>query len=189
MYAWQRIWDVTPLAAAGPRHDGGGHAADGNGHAQHDWQRVDNNNLASVQSLFHQIVPPLLQPVERQPKQPTGFICNEGLRVHVGVNTGMVGIVLSPLIHPEATDVSSKLAALISNLPNRGGRPVYVCVRSYQAWLEPVLEDLGALAGERQAIMVKHLARLVKDEQAVLAKQPATVSVQPSHMSRAEQKK
>jgi hypothetical protein len=186
MYAWQRIWDVTPLAAGTDGHDG---ASDGNGQAKHEWRRVDSISIASVQSLYHQIVPPLLQPVERRPQQPTGFICSEGLRAHVGVNTGMIGIVLSPLIHPEATEVSSKLAALIRTLPNRGGRPVYVCVRSYQAWLEPVLEDLGALAGERQAVMVKHLARLVKDEQAVLAKQPAGVSVQPSHMTRAEQKK
>src|SRR5512140_733873 len=188
MYAWQRIWDVTPLAASATNKDGHDGASNGNG-AKHDWRRVDSINLASVQSLFHQIVPPLLQPVEQAPKQPTGFICNEGLRAHVGVNTGMMGIVLSPLIHPEAVDVSSKLASLITNLPNRGGRPVYVCVRSYQAWLEPVLEDLGARAGERQAIMVKHLARLLKDEQAVLAKQPATVSMQPSRMSKAEQKK
>ena len=59
-----------------------------------------------------------------------------------------------------------------------------MCVRSYQAWLEPVLEDLGAKAADRQAIMVKHLARLVKEEQAVMAKQPAGVTVQPSRMSR-----
>ena len=107
----------------------------------------------------------------------------------MGVNTGMVGVVLFPLIHPDVTDVSGKLASLLGNLPNRGGRPVYVCVRSYQAWLEPVLEDLGGRAADRQAIMVKHLAHLVKDEQAVLAKQPASVSVQPSRMTRMEGKK
>jgi hypothetical protein len=62
-------------------------------------------------------------------------------------------------------------------------------VRSYQTWLEPVLEDLGALAGPRQAVMVKHLARLIKDEQMVKAVQPAGASVQPSHVSRIEGKK
>jgi hypothetical protein len=189
MYAWQRIWDVTALAASSNGKEGHDGAANGDGHAKHDWRRVDSISLASVQSLYHQIVPPLLQPVERPPRRPTGFICSEGMRAHVGVNSGMVGIVLFPLIHPEATEVSSKLASLISNLPNRGGRPVYVCVRSYQAWLEPVLEDLGGRAGVRQAILVKHMARLVKDEQTVLAKQPANVSVQPSNMSRATEKK
>ncbi len=188
VYAWQRIWDVTALAMN--RHDGG--RSDGgsaNGDAKHRWQRVDSVHLPAVQNLYHQIVPPLLQLVEPPPKNPSGFICNEGVKGHVTVNRGMVGIVLSPLIHPEATDVSAKLAALIRLLPNRGGRPVYVCVRSYQAWLEPVLEDLGAKAADRQAIMVKHLARLVKDEQAVRERQPAGISVQPSRMSRMQDRK
>jgi hypothetical protein len=101
----------------------------------------------------------------------------------------MAGIVLFPLIHPEATDVSAKLLSVIHQLPNRGGRPIYICVRSYQAWLEPVLEDLGAKSSARQAVMVKHLTRMVKDEQAVRAAQPAGVTVQPSRVSRIGGKK
>ena len=50
-----------------------------------------------------------------------------------------------------------------------GNRPVYVCVRSYQAWLETVLEDLGAEAGTRQAVMVRRLAKTVKAEEQVSA--------------------
>ena len=190
VYAWQRIWDVTALAM-GPSQKDGGHADGGsaNGDARHKGQRVESIQLPAVQNLYHQIVPPLLQPVEPAPKEPTGFICNEGVKAHVTVNTGMVGIVLFPLIHPEATDVSASLASLIRLLPNRGGRPVYVCVRSYQAWLEPVLEDLGAKAADRQAIMVKHLARLIKEEQAVRATQPAGATVQPSRMSHMEDRK
>jgi hypothetical protein len=174
VYAWQRIWDMTAIARESILGDGDGNHSDGNG--QQRWIRV--------QSVNHQIVPPLLQAVEPVPKQPSGFICSQGMRAHVSISTGIAGIVLFPLIHPEATDVSSKLTSLIRSIPNRGGRPVYICVRSYQAWLEPVLEDLGASATDRQAIMVKHLARLVKDEQAVRAKQPANVSVPASGMSR-----
>jgi hypothetical protein len=95
------------------------------------------------------------------------------------------GVVLSPLIHPEAANVSEKLASLISNLPDRRNRPVYVCVRSYQAWLEPVLADLGAKGADRQAVMVKHLAHLVKDEQTAPAV-PKGVTVQPSRVSRVQ---
>jgi hypothetical protein len=190
VYAWQRIWDVTPLAGdTTDRNGDGDQAGRGDGNSGHQWKRVETVHLPSVQSLYHQIVPPLLQPVEPAPKQPTGFICNEGARAHVGISTGMLGIVLFPLIHPDVTDVGTKLASLARSLPNRGGRPVYICVRSYQAWLEPALEDLGAKGADRQAIMVKHLARLVKDEQAVMAKQPATVSVQPSRMTRIERRK
>jgi hypothetical protein len=182
VYAWQRIWDVTAIARESILGDGDGNHSNGNGTQR--WARVESVSLPAVQNLYHQIVPPLLQAVEPVPKQPIGFICSEGMKAHVSISTGMAGIVLFPLIHPEATDVSSKLTALIHALSNRAGRPVYICVRSYQAWLEPVLEDLGAKATERQAIMVKHLARLVKDEQAVRAKQPANVSVPASGMSR-----
>jgi hypothetical protein len=174
VYAWQRMWDVSDLAGSGSGFS---------------WMRVKSVHLPSIQSLYHQIVPPLLHPVEPQPKKPLGWMCNEGMKCYVSVMHGVYGIVLTPLIHPEATDVSAKLASLIGNLPDRRNRPVYLCVRSYQAWLEPVLADLGAKAGERQAVMVKHLAHMVKDAQVARTTQPAGVSVQPSRVGRVEGKK
>lgn len=173
VYAWQRMWDVSEVVEAGSGSD---------------WTRVRSVNLPSVQSLYHQIVPPLLQPVEPQPKTPLGWISNDGVKCYISVTHGGQGIVLTPLIHPEANDVSAKLASLISHLPDRRSRPVYVCVRSYQAWLEPVLADLGAKSGPRQAVMVKHLARLVKEGLPASAV-PKGVSVQPSRVSRIEEKK
>lgn len=170
VYAWQRMWDVSAVQS----------------NSSDWWARVRSVNLPVVQNLYYQIVPPLLQPVEPMPAHTVGFICAEGGRSYINLSTGMIGIVLNPLIHPEVTAVEEKLASLVSHLPNRGGRPVYLCVRSYQAWLEPVLEDLGAKAAARQAVMVKHLTRLVKDEQAVRTAQPAGVSVQPSRVSRAQ---
>jgi hypothetical protein len=129
-----------------------------------------------------------LQPIEAQPKEPLGWMCNEGVKCYVSISQGVYGIVLSPLIHPEATDVGAKIATLIAKLPDRRNRPVYVCVRSYQAWLEPVLADLGAQGADRQAVMVKHLAHLVKDPQTVAAV-PSGVSIQPSRVSKALGKK
>jgi hypothetical protein len=61
-------------------------------------------------------------------------------------------------------------------------------VRSYQAWLESALEDLGGKPSERQAVMMKHLAHLVKDEQTVMAAKPAGVSIQPSRVSHVKSK-
>jgi hypothetical protein len=173
VYAWQRMWDVSAIAEAGRSFD---------------WTRVKSVHVPSVQSLYYQIVPPLLQPVEQAPKRPSGWLCNEGVKCYVSAAHGVYGVVLAPLIHPEATDVSAKLASLISNLPDRRNRPVYLCVRSYQAWLEPVLADLGAKAADRQAVMVKHLARMLKEGQTA-ATVPSGVSVQPSRVSRAEQHK
>lgn len=174
VYAWQRMWDVSQL---------NGDPARGR------WERTREVQIAAVQSLYQQIVPPLLHPVEPMPRHAAGFICNEGGRCYINLNAGINGIALSPLIHPEATEVGIKLRNLVGTLPGRRNRPVYLCVRSYQAWLEPVLEDLGASAGPRQAVMVKHLARLIKDEQTVRATQPTGVSVQPSRVSRADVKK
>jgi hypothetical protein len=173
VYAWQRMWDVSEMADSGSRSS---------------WTRVRSVDVPTVQNLYHQIVPPLLHPVEPQPKTSSGWMCNEGAKCYVSVTHGSQGIVLMPLIHPEATDISEKLPALISSLPDRRNRPVYICVRSYQAWVEPVLADLGAKAAERQAVMVKHLTHMVKDAAHARNTQPAGVSVQPSRVSKVDGK-
>ena len=173
VYAWQRMWKNSDITESNSKFD---------------WTRVKSVHLPSVQSLYYEIVPPLLQPVELQPKTPLGWMSNDGPKCYLSVMYGVRGIVLTPLIHPEATEVSEKLSSLIGNLPDRRNRPVYVCVRSYQAWLEPVLADLGAKAAARQAVMVKHLARLVKEGQTAPAV-PSGVSVQPSQVSRVDTKK
>ena len=172
VYAWQRMWDVSDIAPASRAVE---------------WTRVKPVHMSAIQSIYYQIVPPLLQPIEPQPKAALGWLCTEGEKSYVSASQGAHGIVLLPLIHPEAMDASEKLASLISNLPDRRNRPVYVCVRSYQAWLEPVLADLGAKGADRQAVMVKHLAHLVKDGQTAPAV-PSGVSVQPSRVSRVQQK-
>jgi hypothetical protein len=171
VYAWQRMWkmpvDTEPGSTSG-------------------WMRMQDENLSAIQSLHSQIVPPLLNPIESHPKRANGFVCNEGARCYVNVSSGMAGIVLTPLIHPEAIGVGKKLTALTGKF---SGKPVYLCVRSYQAWLEPVLEDLGAQPAKRQAVMVKHLAHLIKNEKNVKATQPTGVTVQPSRINRIQLKK
>jgi hypothetical protein len=170
VYAWQRLWDISQIGKTETaRHSG--------------WRRVQSVDLPAVQSLHYQIVPPLLHPVEPAPLHPAGFVHSENLKGYASITSGIYGIVLTPFIHPDETKVSEKIAVLVSSLPDRNGRPVYLNVRSYQTWLEPVLEDLGANPLPRQAVMVKHLARLIKEGQ--LARPvPANVNVQPSRISR-----
>lgn len=173
-YARQRMWDVSALPAV----DGAA-----------TWHRTRSAEVPAIQSLYHQIVPALLQPIEPAPRRASGFICDRGGLCYASTSTGMNGVVMYPLIHPDATDVPNKLQSLVQRLPNRGGRPVYVCVRTYQSWLEHVLEELGARPGPQQAVMVKHMTRLVKEEQGVRARQPSGVTVQPTHMSHFENKR
>lgn len=168
VYAWQRMWDVSKLNTSNENKD---------------WIRTRPINRPALQSLYHQIVPQLMHPVEPLSKNARGLICDGEVKCYVSLASGVQGIVITPLIHPEVTDVGNKLSSLLNCIPNRRGRPVYLCVRSYQAWLEPALADLGAKSGPRQAVMVKHLARLIKDEQ-TSPTVPSGVSVQPSRVSR-----
>jgi hypothetical protein len=150
VYAWQRIWDVS-------------HVAPGN--LAERWTRAQSVDIPAIQSLYYQVVPALLQPVQQTPKRAAGFISTDEVKCYVSLARGSHGMMLTPFIHPETRDVAKKLANLLSHLSGRGSQPVYFCVRSYQAWLEPALEDLGGKASSRQAVMVKHLAHLVKEEQ------------------------
>lgn len=172
VYAWQRMWDVSELNMNSGTNS---------------WARARSVNRPALQSLYHQIVPQFIQPVEPLPKKIQGLVCDGDIKCYVTLSAGVHGIVVSPLIHPEANNVGEKLASLINCIPNRRGRPVYLCVRSYQAWLENALVDLGAKPAPRQAVMVKHLARLIKDEQTVPAV-ASRVSVQPSRVSRLQLK-
>jgi hypothetical protein len=174
VYAWQRMWDVSDIKndTNGPKR----------------WTRARSVNRPSLQSLYHQIVPQLMHPVEPLPKNVRGLICDGDVKCYVSLSSGAQGIVMTPLIHPEATNVEMKLSSLLKCIPERRGRPVYLCVRSYQAWLEPALEDLGAKAAPRQAVMVKHLAKFIKEPQTASAV-PSGVSVQPSRVNGLQIKK
>ena len=170
VYAWQRLWDMSRIEKTGSV-------------SNPSWRRMNSVDLPAVQSLHYQIVPPLLHPVEPAPQRLTGFVHSENLKCYASVTAGMYGIVLTPLIHPDEHDVSEKILSLVANLPDRRGRKIYLCVRSYQTWLEPVLEDLGAQASPRQAVMVKHLVRLIQEGQLARVV-PSSVNVQPSRVTR-----
>jgi hypothetical protein len=170
VYAWQRLWDVSMVEKSDAVQQLG-------------WRRIRSVDLPAVQSLHYQIVPPLMHPVEPAPNHVIGFVYSENIKCYVSITSGIYGIVLTPLIHPDEHHVSEKISALVSSLPDRRGRKVYLNVRSYQTWLEPVLEDLGAQASPRQAVMVKHLVRMIKEGQTVRAV-PTPAGVQASRISR-----
>lgn len=151
-YAWQRIW-VLPQESPRTR-------------PALVWRVLPANALSEAQSLYAQIVPTLLQPIEPLPKPGHGLSCRVGaVSAWARVVSGTRGVWVQPLLHPDSDCAPEHLLALGQALSPGNRRPVYVCVRSYQAWLEPLLEDLGAQAGLRQAVMVKRLAISQKAEQ------------------------
>jgi hypothetical protein len=125
------------------------------------WQVSRDSDLIPVRVLYNNLVPGLVQQVEPPPSDPlVGLIYRRGedLLAYIELKYGPRGILVQPLIHPDAEDVTADLVKLLLSLPNRRSRPVYICVRSYQSWIENNLERQGALAGPQQAVMVKHLA-------------------------------
>ncbi len=147
IYARQRIWRMK------------GHPEG----ATHDvsWQGMSDQHTIAVRSLYNNIIPGLVQQVEPYPNEKSnGLVYRRGVDVlaYAEIKYGHRGIWVQPFVHPEAEEVAGHLIDSLQSLPYRLSRPIYLCIRSYQSWLEPVLQELGAEPGPRQAMMVKHLA-------------------------------
>jgi hypothetical protein len=167
MYAWQRIWKLPEFAVplqANP------------------WREAREADWLAVQSLHAQIVPALLQPVDYLPRQAAGLVCpaEGGLQACAMFRLGPQGVWLQPLVPPDSACFQAQVSGLVQAVNGSNKRPVYVCVRSYQAWLESSLKDMGAQAGPRQAVMVRRLAKAVKEPQAVSAMENALAKVKPA---------
>jgi hypothetical protein len=147
IYTRQRIWKLTNEFSSGPHPT--------------TWRMADSRDMNAIHSLYNNLIPGLVQQVEPFPNQrPRGLIFRQAgdLLAYVEMRYGHRGIWVQPFFHPDMEAVLEPLKDLLHNLTNRYSRPVYICIRSYQSWLEPAIEELGAEAGPRQAVMVKHLA-------------------------------
>jgi hypothetical protein len=147
IYARQRIWqlsesspsEVEPLAC----------------------RLCKDLDVPGVRSLYSDLVPGLVQQVEPPPRSGSRNLVyyQDGmLLAYLELRYGPFGIWVQPFVHPDAENSVNRLILSLQNLPNRHSRPVYVCVRSYQSWLESLLEEMGAKSSSSQALMVRHLA-------------------------------
>ena len=124
------------------------------------WRTCRSGDVIGIRSLYCNVVPGLVQQVEPLPnKNLKGVVHyqNGELRAYIELKYGRNGIWVQPFVHPDALDFERSLVHLLCNLPGRRDRPLYICVRSYQSWLEAAIESMGALPGPQQAVMVRHL--------------------------------
>ena len=126
----------------------------------HTWRMATDQDVIPVRNLYNNLVPGLVQQIEPFSMQhPRGMVYyqNGELLAYLELRLGHRGIWVQPFIHPDAEDVPGHLLDFIGKISGRRKRPIYICIRSYQSWLEPAIEELGAKAGHRQAVMVRQL--------------------------------
>ena len=153
VYTRQRVWKIPLPMEAKP--------------AQKTWRGVSDVDTIAITSLYNDLVPQLVRQVEpNSARDQSGLLQYDGdtLAAYVELKIGHRGIWIHPFVHPGVENISKRFHDLILEIPNRFSRPVYMCVRSYQSWLEGTLEEIGAEAGPRQAVMVKHMASPQKAE-------------------------
>jgi hypothetical protein len=149
VYARQRVWRLPPPNGSPNREDL--------------WTPVNSRDENGIRNLYHCLVPPLVQGAETLPvHRLQGFVHRQRGEVLAFVEGiyGPRGIYLLPLFHPTVENVDVLISDLLLHLSPLMGRPVYIAVRSYQTWIESALESLQTEAGERQTLLVKHLARI-----------------------------
>lgn len=152
VYAWQRIWQFRASLE--------NHKPETNG-----WELSTNIDENAIRNLYQSLVPPLVQSAEPlTSRRLQGWVYrHEGeILAYVEAVYGPLGIYLQPLIHPAVENVSQVVTGLLVRQPNQVNRPVYMAIRSYQAWLETVVRDLECQVGPRQGLLVKHLVAQVR---------------------------
>ncbi len=163
VYSWESAW-VLPNIREGST-------------PKHNWQEVGQVDESPIRNLFHTLVPPLVQHAEPFSNGSVSRLVhkvgNDVLAVVESV-AGPNGIYLIPLIHPSVENVEDLLIDLVIRYAE-GKKPIYLQVRSYQAWLSDVLTTIHAEPSPRFALMVKHLAQVqysqVKANHALLSEQ------------------
>jgi hypothetical protein len=119
-------------------------------------------DIIGVHTLYSNVVPRLVQQVEPGPQNiERGYVLQDGgeMLAYLDVRRGPQGIWVEPVLHPEAYDLSEAvMQACLQVLSGRKEKPLYVCVRRYQYWLEEVVAGAGFEAIGSQAVMVKRLA-------------------------------
>lgn len=125
------------------------------------WHPAVENDRIPIKSLHANLVPGMVQQIEPLNKdifQGLGCWKDGSLLGYVSIEYGPRGLWVQPFIHPDVDEIDDLLVDMIRSIPDRRSRPVYICVRNYQSWLEGSMDRLGGEPGEQQAVMVKRMA-------------------------------
>lgn len=120
-----------------------------------------------VTHFYSNLVPKLIQQVEPAPDKAIGdlYLLREDgeLTALVQMHSGARGVWSTLLIHPNSSCDPAAIIREAQGLAGAGrNRPLYCSVRRYQNWLQEPLRESGFEKIGSQAVMVRHIARMVK---------------------------
>ncbi len=153
IYARQQIWKIEKAPA---------------GTAQNSlWRPALTSDELAVQLLCNALVPGQVQLIEATRKNLDGYVLyqQDQFLAYAEVKRGPRGIWVQPFVSLDADPFEVALSDLLARLRPRSGRPVYICLRSYQDGLQVPLEKLGADSGLYQAVMAKRTTLPLKVEE------------------------
>lgn len=158
IYARQNIWALPAEALAAAQADAG------NGR-EHLWRPETGSDTPAVHFLYANIVPAMVQQIEPPPQRGSRGLVHwqaDQLLGYLEIDRGPLGTWVEPFFHPAAEQTHALLEDLLAQGPLTRGRPLYLCVRSYQGWMNGLLQRLGFDLCSSQAVMVKRLAATVR---------------------------
>jgi hypothetical protein len=122
-----------------------------------------SNDQIGIMSLICHTIPTLQQGVATPNNDCNGLVYrhNGQVEAYIAYSEGKNGVYLIPYIHPDIARFASDI--LESAVAHIGSQlPIYVCVRSYQAWLNDAVCNMNFQPVTEQAIMVRQIAAGVR---------------------------
>jgi len=147
VYARQEIWKGTvPFLQPGTKPNG-------------EFRPLRTADAPAAHALYCSVVPALVHQVEGFPRRPKGWMIFEdgGLAGFFHLRTGSRGLWMEPVFHPGARHAAEWIAYWLGSLPLRPQEPVYICVRSYQDWIGPILQENGLSMLSRRAVLIRRV--------------------------------
>jgi hypothetical protein len=154
VYARQRIWQ----SSGSPSRD--------MENIKQEWRLEDESDTAAIRNLYHNLVPGLVQQVETPPSSNNRNLVywhHDELLAYLDLKDGSRGIWAQAYIHPAVERAQDLLISLLAQLELTSKKPLYFCVRSYQAGLNLDLQGLDFQPCGDQAVMVKRLTATMRN--------------------------
>lgn len=147
------------------------------------WRAIPSAMALDAKLLYEQITPPLIQSVEPFQIQAGQLFACTGKKAFARVVKGPAGVVIIPIIHPDAHELADSFRDLAMQVGAGGSLPVYFLVRSAISWFTGILREVKCAEVSHQQVLVKHLAKPILAKDARLATNAQGVRVLTQHIN------